>query len=51
MFDAARNGDSVLLVAAIEAGLPVNLSNDKGCSRLQWASRNIYYNDFQETPS
>lgn len=30
MFDAARNGDSQLLLAAIEAGLPVNLTNDKG---------------------
>jgi len=30
MFDAARTGNSELLVAAIEAGLPANLTNDKG---------------------
>lgn len=29
MFDAARNGDDVLL-HAIDAGLPVNLTNDEG---------------------
>jgi hypothetical protein len=32
MFDAARKGDAELLVAAVEAGLPVNLTNDKGFS-------------------
>lgn len=30
MFDAAREGNSELLLAAIDAGLPVNLTNDKG---------------------
>jgi hypothetical protein len=30
MFDAARNGESELLLAAIDAGLPVNLTNAKG---------------------
>ena len=30
MFDAARNGNSELLLAAIDAGLPVNLTNAKG---------------------
>ena len=30
MFEAARNGDSEILLAAIDAGLPVNLTNDKG---------------------
>ena len=30
MFEAARNGDSETLLAAINAGLPVNLTNDKG---------------------
>ena len=30
MFEAARNGDSEILLAAIDAGLPVNLTNDQG---------------------
>ena len=30
MFNAARAGDSSLLLSAIDAGLPVNLMNDKG---------------------
>ena len=30
MFNAARAGDSSLLLSAIDAGLPVNLTNDKG---------------------
>jgi ankyrin repeat protein len=30
MFDAARNGDEILL-QAVDAGLPANLTNDKGC--------------------
>jgi hypothetical protein len=30
MFDAARSGDDVLLLQAVDAGLPVNLTNDKG---------------------
>jgi len=30
MFEAARNNDSTILLAAIDAGLPVNLTNDKG---------------------
>ena len=30
MFDAARNGDTTLLAQAIEAGLPANLTNEKG---------------------
>lgn len=30
MFEAAREGTSTLLLAAIDAGLPVNLTNDKG---------------------
>ncbi len=32
MFDAARNGDSTLLLAAVDAGLPVNLTNSQGPS-------------------
>lgn len=31
MFEAARTGDSVLL-QAVDAGLPVNLTNEKGWS-------------------
>jgi hypothetical protein len=30
MFDAAREGNSELLLAAIDKGLPANLTNDKG---------------------
>jgi len=38
MFDAARNGDTKLLLAAIEAGLPVNLTNDKGNTLMMLAA-------------
>jgi len=38
MFDAARNGDPSILVPAIEAGLPVNLTNDKGNTLLMLAA-------------
>lgn len=38
MFDAAREGNSELLLAAIDAGLPVNLTNDKGNTLLMLAS-------------
>jgi len=34
MFDAARGGNSELLLAAVDAGLPVNLSNQKGNTLL-----------------
>ncbi|KAF8992686.1 ankyrin repeat-containing domain protein, partial [Cyathus striatus] len=34
IFDAARNGDSAILLAAVDAGLPVNLMNDKGNTLL-----------------
>ena len=30
MFDAARNGDADLLLQAVDAGLPPNLTNEKG---------------------
>lgn len=30
MFDAARNGDSELLLQAVDAGLPPNLTNESG---------------------
>ena len=30
MFDAARMGNAELLMQAIDAGLPANLTNDKG---------------------
>jgi hypothetical protein len=32
MFDAAREGNAELLLAAIDAGLPPNLTNPKGTS-------------------
>jgi len=38
MFDAARNGDSGLLLAAVDKGLPVNLTNDKGNTLLMLAA-------------
>ncbi|KII84920.1 hypothetical protein PLICRDRAFT_45761 [Plicaturopsis crispa FD-325 SS-3] len=38
MFNAARTGDSTLLLAAIDAGLPVNLTNDQGNTLLMLAS-------------
>ncbi|KAI3614928.1 ankyrin [Moniliophthora roreri] len=34
MFDAARNGDETLLCAAVDAGLPVNLTNHQGNTLL-----------------
>jgi hypothetical protein len=30
MFEAARTGDSTLLLSAVDSGLPANLTNDKG---------------------
>jgi len=30
MFEAARTGDSTLLLNAVDSGLPANLTNDKG---------------------
>ncbi|KAJ7119869.1 ankyrin repeat-containing domain protein [Mycena epipterygia] len=38
MFDAARTGNSELLIAAVDAGLPVNILNDKGNSLLMLAA-------------
>lgn len=38
LFDAARNGDTPLLSSAIEAGVPVNLTNDKGDTLLNLAA-------------
>ncbi|KAI0315837.1 ankyrin repeat-containing domain protein, partial [Amylostereum chailletii] len=38
MFDAARNGDSPILIQAIEAGLPPNLTNDGGNTLLMLAA-------------
>ncbi|KAG6832442.1 hypothetical protein H0H92_001488 [Tricholoma furcatifolium] len=38
MFEAARKGNSELLLAAIDAGLPVNLTNDKGNTLLMLAA-------------
>jgi hypothetical protein len=44
MFEAARKGNSDLLLAAIEAGLPVNLTNDKGFSDCN-GPRNVDWNN------
>ncbi|KDR71554.1 hypothetical protein GALMADRAFT_253895 [Galerina marginata CBS 339.88] len=38
MFDAAREGNSSLLLSAVDAGLPVNLTNDKGNTLLMLAA-------------
>jgi len=36
MFDAARQGNSELLLAAVDAGLPVNLTNHQGVHALKY---------------
>ncbi|KAJ7904858.1 ankyrin repeat-containing domain protein [Mycena leptocephala] len=38
MFEAARTGNSELLTAAVDAGLPVNMLNEKGNSLLMLAA-------------
>ncbi|KAI0048486.1 ankyrin [Auriscalpium vulgare] len=38
MFDAARDGSSELLLQAVDAGLPANLTNDKGNTLLMLAA-------------
>ncbi|KAG5353369.1 putative ankyrin repeat protein [Termitomyces sp. T112] len=38
MFEAARSGNAELLLAAIDARLPVNLTNDKGNTLLMLAA-------------
>ncbi|KAF9481501.1 ankyrin, partial [Pholiota conissans] len=38
IFDAARNGDSPLVLSAVDAGLPVNLTNEKGNTLLMLAA-------------
>ncbi|KAH9475091.1 Putative ankyrin repeat protein [Psilocybe cubensis] len=38
IFDACRNGDTELVLAAIDAGLPANLTNDKGNTLLMLAA-------------
>ncbi|CCL98023.1 uncharacterized protein FIBRA_00016 [Fibroporia radiculosa] len=38
MFDAARNGESATLLQAVDAGLPLNLTNDKGNTLLMLAA-------------
>jgi hypothetical protein len=52
MFDAARMGNAEVLLAAIEAGLPVNLTNDKGFLIIAAPRpRVINSNNLQGTPS
>ncbi|KAF8151439.1 ankyrin repeat-containing domain protein [Crassisporium funariophilum] len=38
MFEAARSGDNTLLLSAVDAGLPANLTNDKGNTLLMLAA-------------
>lgn len=38
LFDAARNGDTQLLSSALDAGVPVNLTNGKGDTLLNLAA-------------
>lgn len=38
LFDAARNGDTQLLSSALDAGVPVNLTNNKGDTLLNLAA-------------
>ncbi|GBE85981.1 ankyrin [Sparassis latifolia] len=38
MFDAARNGETELLTQALNAGLPANLTNEKGNTLLMLAA-------------
>ncbi|MCG7433242.1 ankyrin repeat domain-containing protein [Kocuria indica] len=38
LFDAARNGDTQLLSSALDAGVPVNLTNSKGDTMLNLAA-------------
>jgi len=40
MFDAARSGDTPLLLQAIDVGLPVNLTNTQGNTLLMLAAYN-----------
>lgn len=46
MFNAAREGNDELLLAAIDAGLPVNLTNDKGSLLIHVAPRNYIQTAF-----
>jgi len=52
MFDAAREGNSEPLLQAVDAGLPVNLTNDKGniVALMFRVSRITYDALVQETP-
>lgn len=45
MFDLARNGDAAQLAVYLEAGLPANLTNDKGDTLLILAA----YHDHPDT--
>ena len=47
LFDAARNGDTQLLSSALDAGVPVNLTNSKGDTLLNLAA----YLEREETVS
>ncbi len=43
MFEAARNGDTSLILSAVDAGLPVNLTNDKGQAQIPFPRYGMTY--------
>jgi hypothetical protein len=46
MFDAAREGNTELLLAAIDAGLPPNLTNPKGTFSSVTSHTSLYSEGF-----
>ncbi|TBU23331.1 ankyrin [Dichomitus squalens] len=48
MFDAARDNNAELLLQAVDAGLPPNLTNDKGNTLLMLAAYNGHANLVKE---
>ncbi|KAH9018742.1 ankyrin [Lactarius hengduanensis] len=53
MFDAARDGNAELLLAAVDAGLPPNLANQKGNTLLMlaaYAGHAAWLNDRGQAP-
>ncbi|KAF9653595.1 ankyrin [Thelephora ganbajun] len=48
MFDAARNNNGALLLAAIDAGLPANLTNAQGNTLLMLAAYSGHVNLVEE---
>ena len=52
IFNAARSGDAPLLLQAIDAGLPINLTNAEGAYvfRSQIATIDVDYTSFERRP-